>query len=220
MSARVAVAIGAGVAALGGAAALVWGSRRGGAPGVDVIAASVPHGDGAAMILPTRVTGRPDFVAQMRAAMSLGLPMLNRNGRQLMIAHAAYESGFGTGKAFRAGWNFGNITCTKAYQQAHPGGFWLDARGDTEFAADGAVRKIDQAWRKYAGLGEAVADYWGFLGGSRYVSARKVLEFSNGLDADPFAANLRAGGYFTLPLAAYQRGLAAVLAEVTALWTD
>lgn len=207
------VAVGAGLVVAGVGGVLVWRSRSGDPKGADVV--EPPRAAGAAIVsLPQRVSSHADFVAQMRQAMSLELPQLNRSGRQLMVAHAAYESGFGNGRAFRMGWNFGNITAGSSWK----GNAWVDSGGDTEVSASGAVKTIDQKWRAYPTLQDAVRDYWAFLGGSRYLDARNVLEHSNGLDADAFAANLRSGGYFTLQLAKYQNGLASTLAQVASGW--
>lgn len=209
--ARIAVAVGAGLAVVGGVAALVVARGRGGAS-ADV---APPRGEGTANVtLPVRVTSRADFVAQLRKAMVVELPEIGRNTRQLIVAHGAFESGWGDGPAFRKGWNFANITAGRSWQ----GDKWEQPNADDEYASDGTKKRIAQVWRVYGSLNEALRDYWSFLGGARYLPARQVLANSSGLDSDAFAAALRAGGYFTAPLAKYQDGLRATLATVAQNW--
>lgn len=167
------------------------------------------------MSLPVRVRDRADFIAQLRMAMSVELTTIGRLSRQLIVSHWAFESGWGNGAAFRKGWNGANITAGSKWR----GATWEQPNADDEFAADGTVKRITQKWRVYGSLNEAVRDYWSFLGSPAYLPARDAAERTNGLDSDAFAAALRAGGYFTAPLAKYQNGLRATLAEVSKLWT-
>lgn len=144
------------------------------------------------------------WVADMENAIVQSLSPLLPEGQRLIVAHGAFESGWGKSKAFTRGYNFGNLTAGKFWQ----GKKWVDRGGDTEYDKDGKVRTISQEWRIYSDLDDAIIDYWEFLGRPRYVKARDFLAKG---DAFNFCVELSKGGYYTLPCAKYFEGLNGVL---------
>jgi flagellum-specific peptidoglycan hydrolase FlgJ len=149
----------------------------------------------------------------MRAAVASVLPDLSAAARDLVVAHAAFESGFGAARAAQTGNNVFNLTAGSAWS----GPTFTDQGGDTQYDAQGNyVGRITQVWRVYASLEECVGDYWEFLGPwanrGRYVQARAALERA---DLPAFCNELHRAGYFTLPAQRYQERLEAVLAKVT-----
>jgi flagellum-specific peptidoglycan hydrolase FlgJ len=172
-------------------------------------AAALGVGGGAAAGL--AVMSRAEFAGALEMASALTVPNLSKPARDLLVAHGAFESGFGTARAAKAGFNVFNLTAGSAWD----GERWTDVGGDTEYDAQGNVRRIDQVWRKYASLDAAVADYWSFLGPSqnrgRYVAARARLSAG---DVSGFCRELYAAGYFTLPAATYTARMNGVLLEV------
>lgn len=149
-----------------------------------------------------------EWLQDMRAAVAEELPQLGAAARALVVAHAAYESGFGRGRAAVRGFNVFNITAGSAWT----GASWVDVGGDT----DGEGNRITQTWRAYPSLRAAVADYWSFLGPTqnrgRYLSARSALQAG---DLEGFARALSAAGYFTLQVDRYIAGLTATHAAVS-----
>lgn len=138
-------------------------------------------------------------------------------GRWLLCAHAAYESGWGTSKAFRHGLNFGNITAGPHWH----GQVYEDTDGDTAYDAQGKyLGRITQVWRCYPTVGAAIEDYWVTLGWPRYIAARDALERG---ELGPFchylgpSAPRGMGGYYTLPEKQYAAGLGSVLQRVTSV---
>lgn len=136
-------------------------------------------------------------------AVKKGLPHLKESARHLLLAHAAFESGWGTAKAYRHGFNFGNITAGPVWKGAK----WTDVGGDV----DGKGNPITQVWRAYPSNEAAVQDYWDFLGvqnGKRYKPARDRLEAG---DAVNFALLLSKFRYYELPAHLYVQRLGKVL---------
>lgn len=170
--------------------------------GVAVVVAVPPVRDEVLVL-----SAKARWVRDMYDAIAAELPQLSPSSRLLVLAHAAYESGWGTAKAARRGHNVFNITAGSAWT----GPAWDDVGGDTEYDAAGNVTRITQRWRIYGSLREAVADYWRFLGPNanrgRYVNARAALERG---DLSDFGVKLYAAGYFTLPPQKYVTQLAAV----------
>lgn len=145
------------------------------------------------------------WVADMEKAITSTLSPLSLEGQKLLIAHGAFESGWGKSNAYRRGFNFGNLTAGKSWAGAK----WTDVGGDSEYDKDGRKKIITQQWRAYPTLNDAVSDYWDFLGGPRYAHARDALAKG---DAFQFCTLLSKGGYFTLPCSKYVAGLNGVLA--------
>lgn len=156
------------------------------------------------------LTGKAAFATDMYAAIGDELPALPLASRLIILAHAVYESGWGTARAAVRGRNVFNLTAGSAWR----GPSWSDVGGDLEYGAAGVTR-ITQQWRIYGSLREAVRDYWSFLGPNanrgRYVKARAQLEAGN---VTAFAHELYAAGYYTLPPEKYAAQLSAVLDTV------
>lgn len=149
------------------------------------------------------------WTARLWAAIGRVLPQLSTQSRVIILAHAAYESGWGVkGRAAIKGNNVFNITAGSAWT----GPKWEDVGGDLEYDAQGSARRITQVWRIYPNLDAAVADYWQFLGPNanrgRYTKARSALERG---DVAVFVNELHAAGYFTLPPAQYLTQLQGVM---------
>ena len=126
---------------------------------------------------------------------------------EILAAQAALESGWGASRAWREGWNGWNVSKGSWSGPTIPG-------GDLEYRqGEAAPVKIRQEWRKYSSLGAAVSDLFALLGWSKYRAARDALMRG---DANGYAAQLRAGGYFTAPLAEYQGGIATIRASMVA----
>lgn len=182
-------------------------------PGGTLIAAGV-----AKVIEAVKARGRRPFLAQVGREVARQLeelrPDLSAEKRTraaaIVAAMAGHETGDGRTVAWREGWNFGNVTA---------GSTWTGpviVGPDTEPNASGAYVPITQRFRKYGSLAEAASDLITLLSFTRYLAARDAL-FRG--DAEGYAAALRAGGYFTAPLDAYAKGIAARLgtaAEVLA----
>lgn len=152
------------------------------------------------------------------AALDAELPNLPRNSKLIIISQALTESGWNVGRAAREGNNWWNITAGPAWT----GPVWLDVNGDKSYSKADCTRlnrpmtfkdsagraycKIDQKWRKYATLNEAVRDYWDFLGPNqnrgRYLIARNALAAGN---VDLFVSELSKAGYYTAPVSEYSR---------------
>ena len=166
---------------------------------------SALFGGAAALMLTSLGAGKDKakFATSLFELLTRQFPTLSVKARVLIIAHAAYESGWGLLSNARAqSNNIFNITAGPAWSG-------LTAQGtDT----DGAGKSIAQRWRVYPSLDAAVKDYWLFLGGSRYLSAR--TELVNQADPTQFATLLRAGGYFTAPLSSYASTLTNLRNEV------
>lgn len=177
-----------------------------------IVAALVLLGGGATVGVVTVVRRkRSGFLAELADEVARQLselrPDLTEAARaraaQIVAALGALESGYGTTNAYRQGFNFGNVSAGSSWAGPVIGG------GDLEYDSNGKVKRITQSWRAYGSLAEAVSDWLRLISWSRYRAARDALMLG---DADGFAAGLRAGGYFTAPLAEYQAGLRSALA--------
>lgn len=151
---------------------------------------------------------RRDWCLRIHGEIFTTLPFLSGAATNLVLAHLALESGYGTARAAVRGHNLGNIT-TGPYWL---GPRWVDVGGDT----DGKGARITQTWRIYDSVHEFLADYWRFLGpvanGGRYVDARNALERG---DSASFARLLGRAGYYELDPIEYSRRLLSVLGTVT-----
>lgn len=162
---------------------------------------------GGVMPLPTTPPSQAQFVAMMFAAIRRVYPFASQQTQRLIVAHAAYETGWGKSTPFMRGWNAFNIT--RLPSDTRP----VIQSGDLEYAPDGTVRKITQRFAAYPSLDESIHHYLSFIGASRYTNARDLLTQGT-LD---FVDALSRGGYFTLPLAQYKSAMQSVLASVTRL---
>lgn len=158
----------------------------------------------AAMVLfvVANAAGGAGWSKTMRDAIKRALPNESDETREIVLAHAAYESGRGASFASRYNNPF-NLTRTRTDDRAHI----YQGNADWEYKSDGSRVRIGQKWRVYATLEEGIADYWAFIGNSRYGDARELLEDA---DQEGFVRALSRGGYFTLPVAQYIAGMNAV----------
>jgi len=173
------------------------------------------------------VTDSAKWAASLYGVISRELPQLSPKARVLMVAHAAYESGWGQkAAAARGSNNIWNLTAGSAWT----GQIDFQPDADLSYNVSECSRlgrpvttqsngkpacRIDQRWRKYPSVNEAVRDYWSFLGpqqnGGRYIKARAALEAG---DTVGFARELAAVGYYTLPSAEYAKKLGEVVESV------
>lgn len=148
-----------------------------------------------------------DWCRVIEAALQRATP-LGEVGRELAVAHAALESGYGQGQAARAGFNLWNLTAGPAWRGATALGGDRDDKG----------APITQVWRVYDSVAQAVADYWDFLGPvanrGRYLAAREALRAG---DSALFAERLHSAGYYQAPQQQYAAALAAVFSRVKGL---
>lgn len=151
------------------------------------------------------------FIAELRSVLNAIAPYLTPGAQQILIAHAALESGWGTGRPARLGYNIFNVTRPKG--DAGP----VIESGDHECDADGNCRPITQRFAKYGSYYEAIAEYFRLLSTGRYSTALARLEAG---DSVGFVAKLREGGYYTLPVADYQARFAGVLSSVRSRWAS
>lgn len=152
---------------------------------------------------------RANWCRRIHGEVFNALPFLSGAATNLVVAHCALESGYGTARAAQHGHNLGNLTAGAYWL----GEKWVDVGGDT----DRKGSKITQTWRIYSSVREFLADYWRFLGPvanvGRYVAARLELERGS---AEGFARLLGRAGYYELAPNEYTRRLVAVLGAVTA----
>lgn len=166
----------------------------------------------------TGLVTQPLWAKGLYDVLTLEFPTMPGTGRLTMVAHAAYESGWGKSAAAKAANNFWNITS---------GGSWsgpvlVEPNSDRSYSVTECARlgrdmttqsngklacRIDQTWRRYPTVNAAVRDYWQFL--NRYPGAKQALTVG---DVAAFAQQLGAGGYYTLPVEEYTRTLVAVAA--------
>jgi flagellum-specific peptidoglycan hydrolase FlgJ len=149
-----------------------------------------------------------NFVRAVREALGVVAPHLGTSAQQLVVAHGAFESGWGKSKPAQRGYNLFNVTRTPG--DTRP----VIESGDTECDAAGVCRPITQRFAAYGSLSEGLAEYFGLLS-RKYGAALSALEIG---DAAGFVTKLREGGYYTLPLADYRARFAGVLAGVKKRW--
>lgn len=131
----------------------------------------------------------------------------------IIVAHGAFESGWGKGTGAKLGFNYFNITAGPAWKGPVVQG------PDTEYDKAGNVKNITQQFRKYGSDLEAVQDYLSFLStqnGGRYLTAYAALMRG---DVDEFLGELYKAGYFTLPVDQYKKSMAGVIDSVKRLLT-
>lgn len=168
------------------------------------------------------------FVKNMADAMKTF--KLTPTAQILVISHAAYESGWGTTKQAKEACNIFNVSRGSWKGKTMAGGdteYKRDAGGKLVLGADGRpiVTKINQAWRFYSTLAEAVADYFKLLSYARYRPAYAALKggdstrFIELLGPDRAHENPPIGGYYTQETQVYLRNFSAVASEVSAILT-
>lgn len=114
-------------------------------------------------------------------------------GTLMVVAHAAYESGFGAAKAALSN-NLFNLTAGSTWHGAVIEG------GDLEYKPDGSMIRIIQRFRVYKTIRDGLLDYWTFIGKARYGKARERLLAG---DSTGFITALADGAFFTLPRERY-----------------
>ncbi len=157
-----------------------------------------------------------DFVSAIRVPVRQAMPSAIGMARAMVLAHAAYESGWGESKAFVKGNNLFNLTRTRGEIGAVIEG------SDTEYDSTGRMRLITQRFAAYISHRASVEHYLRFISHKRYQPALTQL-----LDGDTaFIATLRdgdgvpaksgekKGGFFTLPLEKYRNGYLSTLRTV------
>lgn len=143
---------------------------------------------------------------------SAALPQLSVKSRLMIVAHAAYESGYGQlSSAMKKGSNnLFNLTAGPAW-----GGPTVPG-GDTNAAG----QPITQQWRVYPDYRASILDYWDFLGPNqnrgRYVAARAALQAG---DIAGFAQALYKAGYYELNPSTYTTQLSGTFNAVSKLLT-
>lgn len=175
---------------------------------VVVVVLVVPGG--AAVVLVVGRLKRADFLKLVADEVAAQVtPMLAARDDQkprrvaaIVAAQAALETNNGATPGWLQGWNFGNITAGTGWTGAVVEG------GDTEPDASGKYVPIVARFRKYGSLAESVSDFLALLSWSRYRPARDAL-FAE--DVNGYLEKLRAGGYYTAPLADYVAGTKAAL---------
>lgn len=140
------------------------------------------------------------------------LPQLSVASQLMVTAHACYESGWGTLNHLARTKNPFNVTAGDAWIKAGKPIF-AQKNADKEYDAAGNVKTIDQNWRVYGSMTDAVKDYWAFLGGQRY-EAQAVRSYLMAADVDGFVRALSAARYFTLPVDQYLADFRSVLGRV------
>lgn len=155
----------------------------------------------------SNITDKALWCKKVYAAVDAQLPTIPSLSKLIIVAHAAYESGYGKAKAAQRGNNLFNITAGSQWK----GDKWVDVGGDT----DGKGNKITQTWRIYPTVNAGIADYWSFLGpaqnGGRYVKAQAALIAG---DLPGFVNALYAAGYFTLDPSQYLASMSGVINTV------
>jgi flagellum-specific peptidoglycan hydrolase FlgJ len=161
---------------------------------------------------PTPDAARLAFVVDVWRALSevsaRAVAPLGDAAREVAIAQAALESGWGTSRPYRLAWNAWNVAK----------GSWTGPTiegGDLEYDRDGNAppKKITQHWRAYPTLAAAAEDWVGLMR-SRFARAWTQLRLGN---AAEFAREAREARYFTAPLSEYAPALASCLHRVRAI---
>src|SRR5574342_779466 len=144
--------------------------------------------------LPSTVRG---FVLRKKEAVDVICGGLSDRTKAMIIAHAAYESGYGKAKAFKEANNPFNLTTLSTKFVLGP---------DT----DASGNPITQKWAVFDSLEEGTQGYLRFIQASRYTDSYNRL-----INGDVgFLDSLYRGGYFTLALPTYKSNYLSVLSRV------
>jgi hypothetical protein len=190
---------------------VVWAKlKRGGdaAPG-ESIAVSVKEAVISAVDDIRSLTGWKEWTQKFYAAIARTIPEVTHEGRMIIIAQAVNEGGWtGKGRAAKAGFNFWNITASPSYK----GDVWVDVNGDKSYqkancrslgrpmdfkdSKGRAYCKIDQRWRKWSSLEDAIRGYWSFMG-ANYAEARDLLQKGQVV---PFIESIGKKGYYDIAI--------------------
>jgi hypothetical protein len=162
------------------------------------------------------------FIKMLRAA--LAKQGLNTTAQLVVIAQAAFESGWGTQKLM-GNWNYWNLTDGQEGKPAHVWSGSIVLGPDTEPDGKGGKRPIVQRWISFSSVDEAVAFYLKFLSGNANHRYDKALDRLHADDAEGYIRALGpdqpaenghpVGGYYTLNADAYWKGINDVMATVS-----
>lgn len=144
---------------------------------------------------------RQEFMQLMRQAVRASLPGASPETERLIIAHAAYESGWGKSSGWKNANNPFNLTALSGPSIPGP---------DTECDANNNCKPITQKWAVFPSIAAGTVGYLKFIRAARYTDAYSRL--ING-DAS-FLDALSRGGYFTQPLSIYKTNFLSVLNRV------
>jgi flagellum-specific peptidoglycan hydrolase FlgJ len=142
------------------------------------------------------------FVSDLYGAISRVWPEASLATQHLVLALAAYESGYGVSSAYRLGRNSFNIVRGSADVPS------ID--GPDQDCSSGVCRPITQKFRSYASVDDSVADFLALMRTSRYRTAYSLLVAGD----IGFAEALGSAGYYTLPISSYVANFRGVLAGV------
>lgn len=145
---------------------------------------------------------RAEFVAKLLECPTV--QAMEPKTRLIVVAHAAYESGWGVTRQAREDFNVFNVTAGSSWTGPTSRGM------DLEYNKQGGHRKIEQKWRCYESLDAAVVDYLALLRKPRY-EATHVMESLLAGHETKFILGLSAAGYFTLPYREYFRTFNSVM---------
>lgn len=176
-----------------------------------------------------------DFVHRLAMEIEREVLELDAKARRLLLAHAAFESGFGTAAPALKANNLWNTTAgptgsrVLASWLAQGGHVWQQENADWEYSPPGVVpvgrewqldpetkrwrKRIPQNWRAFDTWAACVRDIWvRWMGRADYRCVKAALEV-----ADPvaYSARLYAARFFTAPLPWYTAGLVKTLGTVT-----
>lgn len=150
-----------------------------------------------------------EFVAKVWPFVKNKLADEDRKVQLAVLAHAAYETGWGKARAYVYGNNLFNIT--RLTTDPRP----VIMASDLEYSTkDSAPKKITQRFAAYDTLGDSLEHYWQFIGRTRYEQAIPCLRAG---DLPGFISALSKGRYFTLPLADYLSTYLKMVQSVTSL---
>lgn len=171
-----------------------------GAAGLGLLVASIYGGKSVINLF----TSKEDFVRRLwkalgNASMMLNHPEIGTVQKTILIGQAVHEASWGLAKASREAMNYWNLTAGTKWKGPVLTG------PDTEYDAQGNVKRIEQKFRVYSNDDESAIDMLKFIGpDSRYREAWDALVKG---DAMLYATKLREKGFFTQPLPLYQKGL-------------
>lgn len=126
--------------------------------------------------------------------------------RNIVLAHAAFESGWGESVPFKSGNNLFNITRLRSSKLP------VIESGDLEYSG-GSAHQITQRFAAYPNVVAGILDYDRFIQKVRYAPAKDYLLKG---DMIKYITTLRNGGYFTLPLDRYLAAMSNILGKVCA----
>lgn len=158
------------------------------------------------------VLSEQDFCLVISRAVSTELN-ISSDANRVIVAMAAYESGFGRKTAARY-FNFFHMTAGSQWKgKGFP--YLIEENADWEYLPDGTRKRIPQEWRMYDNVEHGIRGFWDFMGtvwnNGRYLQARNYLEQGR---IDLAAREMYERGYFTLPATQYIQGWTNTLRKV------